>query len=199
MSQFTPPPPSQYPAGYGNTGGAQRGNGPAIASLVLGILGCVPFITGLLAVFFGIIGLRKTRDPYVGGKGLAIAGLILGILSLLGWAGTSALFGYGYLQSKPAGVVAKQFVQDVSSGNINAAAANSAGISAAQLQADNQQLAAYGALQSVSFFSFNVTSINGQTVMHLGGIATFANGSKACNVDLVKTGDTYKVTAFKVQ
>ncbi|HWE94988.1 MAG TPA: DUF4190 domain-containing protein [Tepidisphaeraceae bacterium] len=198
MTQFNPPQPPQYSGQYGNTGGAQRGNGPAIASLVLGILGCVPFITGLLAVLFGIVGLRKTRDPYVGGKGLAIAGLILGILSLVGWTGMGGFMAYGYLQSKPAGAVAKQFVQDVSAGNMSAAAANST-ISTAQLQADNQQLATYGAFQSVSFYSFNVTSFNGQTVMHLGGVATFANGPKACNVDLAKTGETYKVTAFKVQ
>jgi hypothetical protein len=199
MTQFNPPQPPQHSGQYGNPGPAQRGNGPAIASLVLGILGCVPFITGLLAILFGVIGLRKTRDPYVGGKGLAIAGLILGILSLLGWAGSSAFFGYAYLQSKPAGAVAKQFIQDVNSGNINAAAANSTGIPAAQLQAEKQKMTNYGALQSVSFFSFNATSFNGQTVMHLGGMATFANGPKACTVDLVKIGDTYKVQSFTVQ
>jgi hypothetical protein len=199
MTQFTPPPASQFPVSYGNSGGRQRANGPAITSLVLGILGCVPFITGLLAVLFGIIGLRKTRDPYVGGKGLAIAGLVLGIVSLLGWTFQVGGAAYLYLQYKPAVAVAKQFVQDVGAGNIKAAEAASTGITAAELQAEKQKLATNGALQSTNFFSFRSTSFNGQTVMHLGGTATFANGQKACDVDLVKTGGTYKVTAFKVQ
>jgi len=42
--------------------------------------GCVPFLTGLLAVIFGVVGMRRTRDRRVGGRGLAIAGLCLGIV-----------------------------------------------------------------------------------------------------------------------
>ena len=58
---------------------AQRGNGMAVASLVCGVLFCF-VITAPLAVIFGIIGLLKTRDPYVGGKGMSIAGIILGVV-----------------------------------------------------------------------------------------------------------------------
>ena len=188
--------------GYGSGGtadGRRRTSGAAIASLVLGILGCVPFITGLLAVLLGILGIRKTRDPLVGGRGLAIAGLILGIISVLGWGSAGGLLGYGYIESKPAAAVARQFLQDVSAGNIDAALASSAGFTAGQLQTQNQQMMPFGAFQSASFTSFNITSTNGQTVMHLGGIAVFATGTKTCYFDLVKQGGTYKVTSYRVQ
>lgn len=199
MSQSTPPPLAPLQVGYGYADAPRRTNGPAIASLVLGILGCVPFLTGLLAILLGIFGIRKTRDPSVGGKGLAIAGVILGIVSVLGWSGFGALLGYGYQESKPAGVVAKQFLHDVSAGNINAAMASSAGFTAAQLRTQNGQMIPFGALQSVSMSSFNISTFNGHTVMHLGGTAAFANGSKTCTFSLVKIGGTYKVKSYWVQ
>lgn len=62
--------------------GPQATNGMAIASLVCGLLFCLP-ICGILAIIFGIVGLAKTKDPRVGGKGMSIAGLILGIFGIL--------------------------------------------------------------------------------------------------------------------
>jgi uncharacterized membrane protein YhhN len=73
-----------------------QGNGLAVASLVLGIVGAifglipilfvVAWICGLLALVFGISGFRKGRQgaPH---KGMALAGLILGIVALAlgGW------------------------------------------------------------------------------------------------------------------
>ena len=64
----------------------QRTSGFAIASLVLGIVGvlCMPFI-GVLALIFGILGLREVAraEPSMGGRGLAIAGTVLGSLGTL--------------------------------------------------------------------------------------------------------------------
>lgn len=201
MTFYPPIPPSQPPiqVGYGRTDGRRRSNGMAIASLVLGVLGCIPFIPGALAILFGVIGIRKSREPSVGGQGLAVAGLVLGIISVLGWSGFGALFGYGYLESKPAGMVARQFLQDVCAGNINAAMTQSSGMTAAQLQANSQQMIPFGALQSVSVASFYISSRNGQTTMRLGGVAAFSNGTKNCTFALVKTGGIYKVTAYRVQ
>ncbi|HEX4053213.1 MAG TPA: DUF4190 domain-containing protein [Tepidisphaeraceae bacterium] len=54
----------------------------AVASLVCALLGCIPFV-GILAIIFGIAGLRRTKDPQVGRKGLAIAGIVLGGLGVL--------------------------------------------------------------------------------------------------------------------
>jgi hypothetical protein len=203
MTQI-PSPPNVPPVGYGygQQGYPQRqSNGAAIASLVFGILGCVPFLTGLLAILFGFIGLRKTRDPYVGGKGLAIAGLVLGILSILGWASFSGVIGWAYVISRPARTVATQFVQDLAAGNVTAAQASSMpGVTTAQLQATNQTMQSWGALQSVTFSSyFANSSAGGSTDVHLGGVAMFANGAKAVMVHLVKQGTTYKVADYSIQ
>lgn len=62
-------------------------NGPAVASLVLGIVGLallfIPFagvLLGILAVAFGFMGLKRA-EATGGGRGLAIAGLVLGIVA----------------------------------------------------------------------------------------------------------------------
>jgi len=63
---------------------ASTSNGFCVASLVLGVIGLPAFCTvvaPLLAVVFGIIGLvqvGKTEES--GGRGMAIAGLILGLI-----------------------------------------------------------------------------------------------------------------------
>lgn len=87
-----PPPPPEAPAGYpaypqypnqpstpGNT------NGFAIAALVCGILPVV--ITNILAVIFGLVSLNQLKKrPQDSGKGMAVAGLVLGIVWLVLWA-----------------------------------------------------------------------------------------------------------------
>ncbi len=69
--------------GYATAGMAQQStSGMAIASLVLGIFICLP-LASVLAVIFGIVALVKTKEPGVGGRGMAIAGTVLGGLGLL--------------------------------------------------------------------------------------------------------------------
>ena len=77
--------PPQYPgAGPGGPVGyggyqpppQQATNGFAIGSLICGIMGLfIPLLPSLLGIVLGIIGLKKTKDPRIGGKGLAIAGI----------------------------------------------------------------------------------------------------------------------------
>ena len=54
-------------------------SGWAIAALVFGIIGGV-----LLSVIFGIVALNKTKDGRQGGRGMAIAGLVLSGLWVIG-------------------------------------------------------------------------------------------------------------------
>ena len=64
MSEFQPVQP-------------QKTNGMAIAGFVLSLLGC----TSPLGIIFSAIGLNQiSKDPSQGGKGLALAGLIIGII-----------------------------------------------------------------------------------------------------------------------
>src|SRR5438445_4869928 len=57
-------------------------SGLAVASLVCGLLFFIPVLPALLAVIFGIIALNQTRGGRASGRGMAIAGLICGAVSL---------------------------------------------------------------------------------------------------------------------
>jgi hypothetical protein len=173
----------------------------AISSLVCGLLGCVPFLTGLAAVILGIVGIRKTRDPMVTGRGMAIAGLILGCLSLVGWVVASAsLTGglYFALQAfEPARKTAEQFTRDVSEGKIDAALASSIeGMDQASLVALNEKMKPWGAFQSLGMSTVNIQATNGKAEYKIGGPAIFATATKSYTMTLHKEGEAYKVAQF---
>jgi hypothetical protein len=77
-------PAPRYPAG----GGAlARTNGFAVAALVLGIVSvvaCFLVVPSLLAVIFGAVALNqiKQQPTAYSGRGMAIAGLVLGLVGL---------------------------------------------------------------------------------------------------------------------
>jgi hypothetical protein len=88
-SPFQPqpqPPRQMHYAGYNLQ---PQSSGKAIASLVLGILSmacCFPpvMVLGIIGLILGIIALNDMkREPALGGKGLATAGIILSILGIL--------------------------------------------------------------------------------------------------------------------
>ena len=89
---WNPPPPDPYGGqqpGYGY-GAVRRTEGTAVASLVLGIAGFVvcPLICSVLAIVFGVQAKNKIRqDPSLQGEGMAQAGFILGIISLVLYGG----------------------------------------------------------------------------------------------------------------
>lgn len=96
-------PVSPYPAPYSGPPGYYPGaplpqNGLAIASMVCGIVGyvtcCFVGILGVPAVICGHIAISQINSSPVpmGGRGMAIAGLILGylgILTTIGWVASS--------------------------------------------------------------------------------------------------------------
>lgn len=200
MSQLPPTPgyPSQpgSPASYGMAPTPKRSNGPAIGSLVCGLLGCVPFITGLLAVILGIVGIRKTKDPHVGGKGLAIAGLILGIVSIGAWA----LFGSAILAlvvgTQANRDLAGKFIKDLGAGNVQAASASASSLAPGDLQAMSDEVKGYGAVADVTTFGTNIVN----NTAELAGMVKFADGSaKAFHMKQVKSGDAWKVTELRFE
>lgn len=63
-------------------------SGLATASLILGLLVfCTLGATGIPAVVCGVLALRDVKAQRVGGEGRAIAGIVLGGMTILGWAG----------------------------------------------------------------------------------------------------------------
>jgi hypothetical protein len=77
------PPPSAYP-GYAPM--PQKTSGMAVASLVLSLLGLapLPLVGSVLGVIFGHMGLGeiKRSGGTLDGQGLAVAGLVIGYISL---------------------------------------------------------------------------------------------------------------------
>jgi predicted Zn finger-like uncharacterized protein/prepilin-type processing-associated H-X9-DG protein len=85
-----PGAPPQYPGagpvGYGgyHPPPQQQSNGMAIASLIFGIIGLfIPLIPSVIGIILGAIGLNRTKDPRVGGKGLAIAGIAVSCATIV--------------------------------------------------------------------------------------------------------------------
>lgn len=196
MSQIPPPVP-QVQVVYPTQPIAQKANGLAIASLVCGVVGCIPFLTSLIALVLGWVGLRKARNPDVGGKGLALAGMILGLIGLAGWTLFAGVLIGAYISTKPARGVAHQFALDLSNGNVSAAVAASAGISAEQLTDVADKMKPWGTLTDTSFTGFNTRYNNGISTCELTGTATFTTGgSKSYTITLVKRGAAYQVQEF---
>jgi hypothetical protein len=81
------PAPQPYPPGYWQSGPyqpvqPQRGtDGLAIASMVLGIF-WVWWIGSILAVIFGHVALSRIAREGKAGRGMAIAGLVLGYIGI---------------------------------------------------------------------------------------------------------------------
>ena len=101
---YVPPPPSGYGAAY--TGyAAQRTDGLAVASLIIGIvsivcsIACLGIILGPTAAIMGFISRQRiaTSGGAVGGGTLAIVGMILGIIGFI--AGVGAFFFWIYASS----------------------------------------------------------------------------------------------------
>lgn len=96
---YPPLPPQAYPGAYPPPGGYPYApyhpygpavpsgtNGTAIASLVCGIAGvplCFCFLPSLVAVVLGVIAMSETRRTGQSGYKLAVAGLTVGVVTLL--------------------------------------------------------------------------------------------------------------------
>ena len=72
-----PSAPYQYPT----VAPAQTYNGLAIASMVVGIV-WLYWVGSVLAVIFGFIALNQIRQRNESGRGMAIAGIVLGFVGI---------------------------------------------------------------------------------------------------------------------
>ncbi len=218
MSQL-PPPPGVGPEDFAPIGRVPQAqqqqprqpgsltNGWAIASLVSGLLGCVPYATGAIlmgaiamgaiAIVTGIVGLRKTNDPRYTGRGPAIGGIVLGSLSLVFWLFFSTMiFGLFTATGQPR-QLAQEFVKMTSDGAIDAAMERAAPtVARAELEQLATQMQEWGAHQDVTSYSSSINVTGGVTTCELQGTATFTNGERPFAMTLIKQGDAWKVSAL---
>ncbi|AMB57709.1 DUF4190 domain-containing protein [Microterricola viridarii] len=88
--QYAAPAAPQYgapqygaPANYGQPGGAPKTNTFAIVSLVASVVGFFTGITFLVGIIFGHIALSQIKKSGENGRGMAIAGLVIGYIGLV--------------------------------------------------------------------------------------------------------------------
>jgi hypothetical protein len=195
-------PPGAAPGGAYGQAPQRKTSGAAIASLVFGLLGCIPFITGLLAVVCGILGISKTKDPRYSGRGMAIAGLLLGLLSIVLWgvfgSGMYALYAYG----KPAREAANQFARDLSAGSVQAAQAESTStITREELETAVKTMKPWGALKDTTLPVVVMSKSTGSAeTVDVGGVAQFQSAPQvAYFAHLIKQNGQFKVDGFFFQ
>jgi len=193
MSQI--PPPGQPPQPAYQMQPTQS-NGWGLAALICGILSfCTGGITGILAIIFGFVGISRSKKTN-SGKGMSIVGLVLGLLTMVGYVvfflvGGLAILGLAKA-SEPARQASRQFITDLSSGSASTAANDTDGMSPTDVQALVDQVKDLGAVKDVTNIAFNVVN----DTADLAGVATFEKGKKSYSVHEVKKGDAWKISTF---
>lgn len=196
MTQIPPPPPMQPTVPNYGAGAPKKTNGLAIASIITAVVGfCVPVVGGLAAIILGVLGIRKSRES--GGKGLAIAGVVVGVISLIvPLLFFGSIFGIVMGATSAGRDAAKQWMVATSAGDIDKAVSlSSAAVTREEIEAIHETLKPLGAFQDMT--SSNVNLQNSE--LHLQGTATFANGTQAYKMVLINTGDAWKLEGLEFE
>jgi hypothetical protein len=151
-------------------------NVPAVVSLVLGFVSfCLPILTGILAVIFGLFGIKRSHDQSVGGRGPAIAGIVLGLISTVLWLAIVVPVAMTWLHSRPQKALARQFITDLSNRDIDAASKLSAvTFGWGHMQDLSDRLNAYGEFKYVNFTGYVYSVVNNNEQWTLTGDAYYA-------------------------
>jgi hypothetical protein len=194
-----PPPGGNPPGGYSMAPAAKLGNGMAVASLICGLLFCIPAL-GLLAVILGLAGFSKGKDPRRGGRGLAVAGIILGLLCLAGQGGIGYFAYWGYGQIKAFLVPTTGLLQTLGNNDIKGARQFvTPTVTDADLASAQATFSTMGEFLRFDNPVYSKSTVNGVTTYTLSGKAVFGKGS--CNMTISFDKDSQgniKVSKLKV-
>ncbi len=163
-----------------------------------GLIFCVPFVTGLIALIAGFVGISSTANPAVKGRGMAIAGIILGLISLGIWA----LVGFEgltlYRSSAPDRMFAQSYLADLAAGRIDQCAQNSTtNLTHQALQNDYTQLKSWGTFQGATAFPNAWSSASGKMTIGLRGVCVFNGGQHQFMMTVIEESGTRKVDSFQ--
>jgi hypothetical protein len=183
-----------------------RRSGAAVASLVCGLLLCIPFVTGLLAMITGLVGLKTARQPGRTGAGLATFGLLLGVLNLVAWgAATPKMISAGkqaYGQVTAQNEVARQFMRDLSTGDVNAAAAKChTTMPRESLEKAVETVKPWGAFQDASVASMNVQNSTdaGESWLIQGTAKYVTAGDRKFKVEFGKENGKWVIVEYNLK
>lgn len=157
-------------------------NGFGLASLIVGVVSfCTPLVGGLAAIVLGFLGIGRSKATHTG-KGMSIAGMVLGGASILLWAICwSAILTFLHIGNaardslvvEPPRLAVEQLLRDITGNNLSGAAATS-GISPEEISSLHEQVKDLGLVQKVDKASFNSTDDDN----FLQGIVTFDKGQR---------------------
>ncbi|HEX8325284.1 MAG TPA: DUF4190 domain-containing protein [Tepidisphaeraceae bacterium] len=189
MSQFPPPVPPPAVTYAPPQPGGRPANAWAIVSLITGIIGCA-IITAIVAVVTGIIGLGKARVQ--GGRGMAIAGIILGLIWLL--VGLAAVGGGFALWKNASGLLAETakpqtiaLINRVAGGDMSRDTSTGT-LTDADLAAVAAIASPLGDCQNISITSSSINVVNDRAEITFDGTATFERGSTPIHAKMHTTG-----------
>lgn len=189
MTYQQPAPPAYTPPP------ARKLSISSMLSLICGILGCVPFATGALAVLLGIIGMIRTSNPLKSGRWMAILGMVLGLMSLGVWTIFGGFIFAVVAGTQPVRTAAHDFIRDVAAGNDVAAKAETLGMADEDYATIAAQIKEMGAFKDTLFPATIVTN----DTANLGGAATFDKGVLEVTADLKKDATGWKVQGMHLQ
>lgn len=199
MSQMSSPagytPQPQY------TMQAPRPTNPlALVSLICGIIGCL-VITPIIGIITGLIALPKSK--IAGGKGLAIAGIILSILWIIGGLGAAYATYWGVnkiyaLVQESAKQPTITLINHLVDGDVQAASDMSS-ISVEKLQPIADQIKSYGKCTDVTINTPTFSNVNGVVTAGFSGQAIFEKATKQIDVTVLVKEDGVVVQKFDVK
>ena len=195
MTQMPPPPGYVPPVPYGTTAfpPARPTNALAVVSLVCGLIGCF-VITPLVAIVTGLLGLSKAKRIGTG-RGMAVAGIILGVLWIVGGlaVGGATYWGVHKLADLAKGQ-ALGTINALVDGDI-AKAQQMSSMDEATTRALSDQLKDYGHCTGLSLGGINSSKNNGKTEIHGSGTATFEKaGTKGFSAVVTNAGPNGALT-----
>jgi len=170
-------------------------NVPAVVSLALGLTSFCPLVvTGLLAIIFGFFGLKRSRDPNAGGRGPAIAGIVLGLISSIFWLAIIGTVGMTWINSRPQKELGRQFIVALSKKDIPAAAKISASTLGWDKMGDmSDRLTSLGEFRDVQFNGYTYRMVNGTEQWTLTGDAFYSKDSAPFTLTTLRQEGQWRV------
>jgi hypothetical protein len=171
----------------------------ALTGFIISLFFCIPVLPSLTGTVLGFVGIRKTSDPLLAGRGLAIAALVIGIVGLLGWSA----IGYGswrfYVNSEQPRLAARAFIEDVAAGDVAAAQAKALpAMPLEDLRQGVEHLQTKGTLSEINVLQLHSSWNNGVTNWTFGGQLNWVDGSSSAFEIVLRDApdDTWLVQTF---
>jgi MFS family permease len=167
---------------------------PAVLSLIAGLLGWF-VLPAIVAILAGIIGLKHTRNPNVRGRGLAIAGLILGTIFGLVGTGAVVMVYRSYAWGMQQVTTRLPIVINAVSASDTTSAQEYNAMSPAAMATLKEKTAGWGKVSALSDLELSGDRISDHPDrLKVTGVATFdAAGNKPFDVVISAQGDEVRI------